>query len=170
MEPIECSETSAIITQTPGRYPKENTLPGRLFVNVVFAWYVYTHCVSSLAVGRVCSIIVYTMHGAKKTWKAQYITLLFSSFSTFCKVHLEQKMSKQEEINLAAQVSHNRCPQNTNLNFWVTTLLNSYQIRTKFDLCIIRSCTYSKLRSEAVFLPYKANACFVDLECTKRFF
>jgi len=26
MEMIECSETSAISTQTPGRYPKENTL------------------------------------------------------------------------------------------------------------------------------------------------
>jgi len=26
MEPIECSETSAISTQTQGKYPKENTL------------------------------------------------------------------------------------------------------------------------------------------------
>ena len=26
MEPIECSETSAFSTQTPGRYPKENAL------------------------------------------------------------------------------------------------------------------------------------------------
>ena len=26
MEPIECSQTSAISTQTPGKYPKENTL------------------------------------------------------------------------------------------------------------------------------------------------
>jgi hypothetical protein len=26
MEPIECSETSAISTQTPGKYPKENIL------------------------------------------------------------------------------------------------------------------------------------------------
>jgi hypothetical protein len=26
MEPIECSETSTISTQTPGKYPKENIL------------------------------------------------------------------------------------------------------------------------------------------------
>jgi hypothetical protein len=26
MEPIECSETSAISTQTPGKHPKENLL------------------------------------------------------------------------------------------------------------------------------------------------
>jgi len=26
MEPIQCSETSAIRTQTPGNYPKENIL------------------------------------------------------------------------------------------------------------------------------------------------
>jgi hypothetical protein len=32
MEPIECSETSAISTQTPGKHPKENILHLILFL------------------------------------------------------------------------------------------------------------------------------------------